>query len=168
MEKKCTWVTIGAYFGIFLIRHNYATTADLRSPEVSTHFSGLSNDEAFFLPMFMRLLNFKPAPYFFFTVEEKKKKRKRWMIFENIFAIRCSRQQHMCLDWSLRNKNEGATHHLCFQGSRHGCPCCSRSLRPRSISRSTLPGSSCQHFSHELDMELQMIKLLLSDQTQVL
>ena len=41
------------------------------SPDVSTHFSGLSNEEGFFLPMFMRLLNFQPASNFFFTVEKR-------------------------------------------------------------------------------------------------
>lgn len=45
---------------------------ELSSPEVSTHFSGLSNEDAFFFPMFMRLLSIKPGPYFFFTVDELK------------------------------------------------------------------------------------------------
>lgn len=34
---------------------------------MSTHFSGLSNEDTFFFPMFMRLLSINPGPYFFFT-----------------------------------------------------------------------------------------------------
>lgn len=54
------------------VHSNDPRAHELSSPEVSTHFSGLSNEDGFFFPMFMRLLSIKPGPYFFFTVDELK------------------------------------------------------------------------------------------------
>lgn len=39
-------------------------------PDVSTHFSGPSNDEIFFFPIFIRLLSFRPVPDFFLTEQK--------------------------------------------------------------------------------------------------
>lgn len=54
------------------VHSNGPRAHELSSPEVSTHFSGLSNEDGFFFPMFIRLLSIKPGPYFFFTVDEFK------------------------------------------------------------------------------------------------
>lgn len=67
-----------------------------------TLFSGLSNAEGFFLPMFMRLLNFKPAPYFFFTVERR---RIRAVLDMNIYNIYMLEYQ----DHILKNQSEKLT-----------------------------------------------------------
>lgn len=97
------------------------------SPEVSTHFSGLSNEDGFFFPMFMRLLSIKPGPYFFFTVDE-------FMVrLDHLCSACCVSSRHI-----MRLNHQ--IHRLCFQKFRRDCRCCCRSLMPRSVSHSARPG----------------------------
>lgn len=101
------------------------------SPEVSTHLSGLSCEDSFFLPMFMRLLNFRAGPYFFFTAAGR-----RLMLQISCFVSRILENLTVAVD------QFSPTHHLCRRVCRHGCQCCCRSPTPASVSRSALPENS--------------------------
>lgn len=127
----------------------------LPPPEVLTHFSGLSNDEGFFLPMFMRLLNFKPAPYFFFTAGRKEKRSDTaWRGYSQHWRSQTPdpRPRILLLFFFFKMR---ITHHLCFQGCRRGCQCCCRSLKPRSTSHSGLPVWWYIFWSFKRDVKLR-------------